>query len=113
MSLIYSDGILVTCLKGVFTITTTVWDMHHWRMMWRVCCIAKSNAVLTFLYKLCSLATQFTLEVSGTKALVRIEGMGNDDYGTQNVACYHVMTETGLGTIEEQQGSLVRMRHLE
>lgn len=90
-------------LEGACYRTTAVWDMAPLEDDVAGLLRAKSNAVASFHVSYARWRPQFALEVSGTKALVRIEGMGNDDYGTQNVALISRNDETGLGTIEEQQ----------
>lgn len=87
--------------EGASYRTTAVWDMAPLEDDVAGVLRAASGAVAGFHVSYARWQPLFVFELGGTKALVRIEGMGNPDYGTQKVTLVRRNDETGLGDAEK------------
>lgn len=88
-------------LEGTSYRTTAVWNMTPLEDDVAGLLRSRSDAVASFHVSYSRWQPLFTFELGGTKALVRIEGMGNKDYGTQRITLISRDDETGLGIADK------------
>lgn len=88
-------------LEGTSYRSTVAWDMTPLEDDVAGLLRTRLNAVASFHVSYARWRPLFTFEIGGSEALIRIEGMGNSDYGTQKVQLISRDDKTGLGVISE------------
>ncbi|HSX00531.1 MAG TPA: Gfo/Idh/MocA family oxidoreductase [Patescibacteria group bacterium] len=88
-------------VEGISYRSTAVWDMAPLEDDVSGLLRMKTGAAASFHVSYARWKPLFNFEIGGSDALIRIEGMGNPDYGTQKITLIARNDVTGLGDVQE------------